>query len=119
MIVSERPGPDWDSSIDAPVRTSEPSTRMLLPLKRLPLSDSARSVAAETPSWVWALIRKRTTESSSHPAIARATHLSTRPGVIGGRSRGARGSSPSRLRESLLRSESRSPPRASGLRRER
>ena len=119
MIVSERPGPAWDSSIDSPVRTSEPSTRMLLPVNRLPLLDSARSVAAETPSWVWALIRKRTSESRSQPAIASATHLSTRPGVIGGLSRGARGSSPSRLRESLRRSASRSPPRASGFRRER
>ena len=35
MIVSERPGPDWDSSIDAPVRTSEardaPAPPRLLP----------------------------------------------------------------------------------------
>jgi hypothetical protein len=119
MIVSERLGPDCDWSIDSPVRASEPSTRMLLPVNRLPLLDRARSVSGETPSWVWALIRNRTRESASQPAIARATHLSTRPGVIGRLSRGGRGSSPSRFRESLRRSASRSPPRASGLRRAR
>ena len=49
MIVSERPGPCWDSSMDSPVRTSEPSTRMLLPPNRLPSLDSARSVSATRP----------------------------------------------------------------------
>ena len=34
MIVSERPGPAWDSSIESPVRASEPSTRMLLPVEQ-------------------------------------------------------------------------------------
>ena len=120
MIVSERPGPACVSSIESPLRTSEPSTRMLLPLNRLPLLESARSVAGDTPGRVCALIRKRTSERSSQLPIAMATHLTTRPMVMSRAPRGALGPSPSsRCRESRFRSASRSPPPARGLRRAR
>ena len=46
------------------------------------------------PSWICALTRKSTSESSSQPPTASASHLRTRPGVIGLRSRGSSGSLP-------------------------
>jgi hypothetical protein len=113
MIESAREGPVCDSSIDSPVRLSEPSTRIVLPPSMLPPLDSARSASGDTPSWIWALIMNRTSDSSSQPAIASATHLSTRPGVIGLRSRSRSGSRPvTRLSRRL--SASRSLPRDSG-----
>ena len=60
---------------------------MVLPPSMLPPFERARSASSETPSWIWALTRNRTSESSSQPTTASASHLSTRPGVIGLRSR--------------------------------
>ena len=75
MIVSAREGPCWDSSMDSPVRASEPSTRIVLPESRLPSLDSARSALSDTPSWVWALTRNSTSDRSSQPTTASTIHL--------------------------------------------
>ena len=56
--------------------------------------ERARSASSDIPSWVWALIRKSTSESASHADTAIATHFTTRPSVIFPRSRGGRGSPP-------------------------
>ena len=67
MIVSAREGPCWDSSIESPVRASDPSTRIVLPESRLPSLDSARFALSDTPSSVWALTRNSTSDRSSQP----------------------------------------------------
>ena len=113
MIVSARDGPLALSSIDAPVRASEPSTRMFVPPSMLPPLERAFSASADTPSWICALTRNSTSESSSQPPTASASHLKTRPGVIGLRSRGSSGSLPV-TRLSRRRRASRSLPRESG-----
>ena len=118
MIESARAGPDWLSSIESPPRASEPSTRIVLPVSSEPLPSSACLASSGIPSWVWALIMNSTSDSSSQPAIASRTHLTTRPTVIWPGSRGSRGR-PSLWRERRRLSESRSPVPASGRRRER
>jgi hypothetical protein len=118
MIVSARGAPDWESSIDSPVRASEPSTRIVLPVSRLPSVDRARSALSDTPSWSCAEIMKIATESRIQPSTAIATHFTTRPGLTPLRSRGSR----SRRRPSRFRRPSRSPDGRrlpSGRRRER
>ena len=61
-------------------------------MRRLPPPDERRLGArSTTPSWSWALTMNRTSDSSSQPTTASATHLSTRPGVMRPGSRGSRG----------------------------
>ena len=80
MIVSAREGPCCDSSIESPVRASEPSTRIVLPESRLPPLASARSALSETPSCVWALTRNSTSDSSSQPTTREREPLEHAPG---------------------------------------
>ena len=66
---------------------------MLLPVNRLPLLESARSVSGETPSWVWALIRKsddreqepagdRQGDPLEHPAWGDRPPVAGRPRLV-------------------------------------
>ena len=70
MIESARPGPPWVSSIESPLRSSEPSTRIVAPLKRLPLPFSASSASEDTPPSSWALTKNSTSESRIQPSDA-------------------------------------------------
>src|SRR3954454_4514110 len=87
MMLSERDGPDVlaPGSFVPFGRWSEPSTRMLLPVRTEPPPDSAFLVASETPGAVWALTKNETIATRIQAQLAIATHLATRGRVgLGG-----------------------------------
>src|SRR2546421_734892 len=59
MIVSAREGPAWLRSIELPRRASEPRTRIVLPVSRLPFPASDFFALSDTPVWTRALTRMR------------------------------------------------------------
>src|SRR4051794_4865234 len=86
-MESERLGPFVlaPGSLVFAVRWSEPSTRTVVALKGgVPWPASAFLAASSTwELWIWAETRKRTSERASHAPTATATHLRTRPALIG------------------------------------
>ncbi len=100
MIESDREGPPMSApgSIEPGWRASDPRTRIVVGEKRgTPPPVSADLAASEVDfAWICAEMRNRASDSSSHPATAARTHLTTRPGVIdpepprGSRGRGSR-----------------------------
>src|SRR3981081_743698 len=75
--LGDRPGP-----FEPLGRWSEPSTRTLLGLVSGKPAPPRATLPLSAPCWIWALTRKRTSETASHATTPRATHLTTRPGVI-------------------------------------
>ena len=103
MIESLRLGPPEPGSARSSVRASDPSTRIVFaPVRGYgPGSSCSPTSSARSPRWICADTMNRTAETPTHATSASATHLSTRPGVIGLRlpgSRGARLGRPGRRR---------------------
>src|SRR3954465_6979788 len=87
MIESLRLGPlvEGPRSFARLGRGSAPRTGTLLGLvsgKPAPPSDT---LPLRSPCWIWALIKKRTSDNATQPTAASPTHLTTRPPPIGPR----------------------------------
>src|SRR3954452_14013875 len=87
MIESERAGPPAPGSLLSGGRASEPSTRMLLPVKSDPPGERAASAVSDECSASWAETMNTRNENNTQPSAATTTHLMTRPGEMGVRVR--------------------------------
>jgi hypothetical protein len=114
-MLSDRLGPATSApgSFVPGVRRSEPSTSVVCGLVR-PTPPPARRAWAESGTascWSVALIRNSTSDSTSQPTTASASHVRTRPTVI--RRRRFGGSSPGGVPRSSSSSDAPSRPRCS------
>lgn len=107
MLSARPPSPAVVSAF--PGRSSEPITRTVLPVRRVPPGDSASSALSETPLVVWALMKNSTADRITQPTITARTPVITlrrvlQPRLAGSRRRPSRLGRESRPSRSLGRS---------------